>query len=150
MITENKALYYEFILDDNFILKKNLTKQSSGTNSLSDYINVLMNYDKSSKKIISFYEHLHDFINEKFNSNGIKLPANNDRAFIITKDENKIQECKEFCHYFVNNRTVFELLMEQVDNETVFKSGLKTVYDTLQLEKELHVNGVLVKKRPKL
>ena len=150
MITENKALYYEFILDESFIFKKRSYTSSIDDNNLINYINKLDLYKELNEKISIFYAYLHGFINEKFNVDGIKLPANGDRAFIITNDENKIKECKEFCHYFVNNKTVFDLLVQQIDNKAVFKSGLETVYNTLQLEKELNINGGILQKRPKI
>lgn len=151
--TENQAYYYEFILDDSLFNKKKTTPSLKGktNNDLEDYLNTIYQLkNEQEKKDSNFYIHLHSFINEKFNLGGIRLPATNNRAFIISKNEKNIENCKEFCHYLAGNIPVLTLLIKHRDNKTAFNAGLQTVYDTLQLEKELHFNSGSVTKRPKL
>jgi hypothetical protein len=115
-----------------------------------EYINAVYQLKEQQDIDNNFYKYLHHFINDKFNVGGIKVPPSGSRAFIVTKDEKNIENCKEFCHYLAGNLAVLNLLIKHKNDKAVFESGLKTVYDTLQLEKELGFNSGVVTKRAKL
>lgn len=148
---ENQAHYYEFILDESlFYVNKN--KKPYG-NNINDYINSVYQLNQLKEEELKgnpFYSKLHEYINEKFNKNGIRLSTSGGRAFIITNDEKNIEECKEFCQYLAGNTSVLELLIKHREDRTAFNAGLETIYNTLQLTKELGINNGITNKRLKL
>ena len=149
--TENQAYYYEFILDDSLFNKKKVSSSSNG-NHLEDYLNTIyqLKNEQFNKDNNTFYAHLHAFINDKFNIGGVRLPHSGRRSFIISKHQKNIDDCKEFCNYLAGNISVLTLLIKHKDDKSAFNAGLETVYNTLQLEKELNFNNGSVTKRPKL
>lgn len=151
---ENQAYYYEFILDEDLLFEKKSEFKSSNNKAddLKHYLDVIYQLKalEGKEKDNNFYMYLHKFINDTFNVNGIKLPHSGNRAFIVTKNEKNIEDCKEFCHYLAGNLPVLNLLIKHKNDKGVFESGLKTVYETLQLEKELGFNSGAVIKRAKL
>jgi hypothetical protein len=146
---ENQAHYYEFILDDSLFNKKKVDSgpKSNSHNDIQDYLNTIYQLKNEEEKSNSFYTYLHSFINEKFNRGGIRLPASNNRAFIISRTEKNIEDCKEFCKYLADNVPVLTLLIKHRDDKYAFNAGLETVYNTLQLEKELNFNNGSVTKK---
>lgn len=149
---ENHGYYYEIILDDSLFNKTKIPSgpKSNNHNDLQNYLNIIYQLKHEEEKSNGFYTHLHSFINEKFNYGGIKLPATNNKAFIISRNEQNIEACKEFCHYLVGNIPVLTLLIKHREDKTALLAGLETVYKTLQLEKELKINNGSSTKRAKL
>jgi len=118
---EKEGYYYEFYLDGLFVP-----------------IDMEESYHRRILAANHSNQQLGKFISENIVENGLNF--NSDRIFLITKDQSKVIEMKEFCNFVIQNEILLNLALNHILGSfslEKYQKGLCEAYGNFALNKEL-------------